>query len=96
VDNPSDPSYGLPLIDKVQRAIEQVQSGPQRQIHSVASDLGLNDSVLRLALHERGILTVGIPETIEPIDVHPSAQDVLDLRSPAGLNWKRTCITCCV
>jgi hypothetical protein len=67
------------LVDKVQRAIERVQSGPQRQIHSVASDLGLNAPVLRQALHERGILTVGIPETLESIDVRTSAQDVLDL-----------------
>src|SRR5712691_5244629 len=48
--NPSDPSYGLPLLDKVQRAIELVQTGPRRQIHSVASDLGLNDPALRQAL----------------------------------------------
>ena len=88
--NPSDASYGLPLVDKVQRAIKRVAIGPQRQIHSVASDLGLNDPVLRQALHERGILTVGIPETIEPIDVHPSAQDVLDLLNQAGLNRHRT------
>jgi hypothetical protein len=88
--NPSDASYGLPLVDKVQRAIERVRSGPQRQIHSVASDLGLNDPVLRQALHERGILTVGIPKTIEPIDLHPSAQDVLDILNQAGLNRERT------
>lgn len=88
--NPSDASYGLPLVDKVQRAIERVHRGPQRQIHSVASDLGLNDPVLRQALHERGILTVGIPETIEPIDLHPSAHDVLDILNRAGLNRERT------
>jgi hypothetical protein len=88
--NPSDSSYGLPLVDKVQRAIERVAIGPQRQIHSVASDLGLNDPVLRQALHERGILTIGIPETIEPLDVNPSAQDILDMLNQAGLNRKRT------
>ena len=43
--NPSDPSYVLPLLDKVQRAIEHIRTGPQRQGHSVAGDLGLNDSV---------------------------------------------------
>lgn len=88
--NPSDASYGLPLLDKVQRAIERVSIGPQRQMHSVASDLGLNDPLLRQALHERGILTVGIPETIEPLNVHPSAQEVLDMLNRAGLNRKRT------
>jgi hypothetical protein len=40
--NPSDPSYVLPLLDKVQRAMARSQTGPKRQIHSVAGDLGLN------------------------------------------------------
>ena len=70
--NPSDPSYVLPLLDKVQQAIERVQTGPRRQIHSVAGDLGVNDAGLRQALHERGILTVGIPKTVEPINANPS------------------------
>jgi hypothetical protein len=88
--NPSDPSYVLPLIEKVQQAIERIRKGPQRQIHSVAGDLGLNDAVLRQALHARGILTVGIPTTVEPIEANPSAQDVLDLLNAAGVNRKRT------
>jgi hypothetical protein len=88
--NPSDPSYVLPLLDQVQEAIRHVQSGPKRQIHSVAGDLGLNDPVLRQALHERGILTVGIPKTIEPPPADPSAQDVLHMLNDAGLNRIRT------
>jgi hypothetical protein len=88
--NPSDPSYGLPLLDKVQSAIDRVQTGPKRQIHSVASDLGLNDSCLRQALHARGILTVGIPKTIEPLTPNPSAQDVRTILAEAGLNRQRT------
>ena len=88
--NPSDPSYGLPLLDKVQSAIDRVQTGPKRQIHSVASDLGLNDSCLRQALHARGILTVGIPKTIEPITPNPSVQDVRTILTEAGLNRQRT------
>ena len=88
--NPSEPSYVLPLLDKVQRAIERSQTGPQRQIHSVAGDLGLNDAVVRQALHARGILTVGIPKTVEPIKTNPSAQDVFDILTEAGLHRKRT------
>lgn len=88
--NPSDPSYVLPLLDKVQRAIEHIQTGPKRQIHSVAGDLGLNDTVLRQALHARGILSVGIPKTVEPIKAQPSAQDVWDILNAAGLHRKRT------
>lgn len=88
--NPSDPSYGLPLLDKVQNAIDRVRIGPKRQIHSVASDLGLNDPCLRQALHERGILTVGIPKTIEPVAPNPSAQDVHTILNEAGLHRRRT------
>jgi hypothetical protein len=88
--NPSDPSYGLPLLDKVQQAIERSQTGPQRQIHAVAGDLGLNDAVVRQALHTRGILTVGIPKTVEPIKTNPSAQDVFNILTEAGLHRKRT------
>jgi hypothetical protein len=88
--NPSDPSYGLPLLDKVQQAIERSQTGPQRQIHAVAGDLGLNDAVVRQALHTRGILTVGIPKTGEPIKTNPSAQDVFNILTEAGLHRKRT------
>lgn len=88
--NPSDASDGLPLIDKVQSAIARVRTGPTRRMHSVASDRGLNDPGLRHALHARGILTVGIPKTIEPIDPNPSAQDVLTILNEAGLNRQRT------
>jgi hypothetical protein len=67
VGNPSDASYVLPLLDNVQNAIERL-TGPQRpSIHSLASDLGVNDPVLRQALHERGMRTIGIPKTTEPI-----------------------------
>ena len=88
--NPSDPSYVLPLIDKVHSAIERVCTGPKRQIHSVAGDLGLLEAGVRQALHARGILTVGIPKTVEPIETHPSAQDILDILNAAGLNRQRT------
>lgn len=88
--NPSDPSYVLPLLDKVQEAIERVETGPQRHIHSVAGDLGLNDAALRHALHARCILSVGIAKTIEPLAPRPSAQEVLDILNEAGLHRKRT------
>ena len=88
--NPSDANYVVPLIDKVQRAIERIQTGLKRQIHSVAGDLGLNEAGVRQALHTRGILTVGIPKTVTPIEANPSAQDVLDILNEAGLNRQRT------
>src|SRR5205809_757444 len=54
--NPCDASDVLPLLDKVQGAIERVRTAPRRQIHSVAGDLGINDAALRQALHQRGML----------------------------------------
>src|SRR3954447_15992440 len=65
--NPSDPSYVLPLLAQVQRALERVKPPHRLRVHSVAGDLGINDETLRQALHAQGILTVGIPKTIEPI-----------------------------
>ena len=88
--NPSDPSYVLPLLDKVQHAIERIQTEPQRHMHSVAGDLGLNDAVVRQALHARGILTVGIPKTVEPIKTNLNAKDVFTILTEAGLHRKRT------
>jgi hypothetical protein len=88
--NPSDPSYVLPLLDKVQRAID-LSTAPHRvQVHSLGGDLGVNDAELRHALHARGILTVGIPTTVEPINPQPSPEEVLDILNGSGLNRIRT------
>ena len=92
--HPSDPSSVRPLIDKVQSAIERVHTGPKRRMHSVAGNLGINAPTLRQALHERGMLTVGIPKTIAPLEVHPSAQDILDILNEAGLHRIRTPLKC--
>jgi hypothetical protein len=88
--NPSDPSYVLPLLDKVQQAITRVTIPQCLRVHSVAGDLGINEETLRQALHARGILTVGIPKTIAPVKAHPSPEEILDLLNEAGLNRQRT------
>jgi hypothetical protein len=88
--NPSDPSYVLPLLDKVQHAIDRVATPKRFQVHSLGGDLGVNDAELRHTLHERGILTVGIPTTVEPINPEPSPEEVLDMLNEAGLNRIRT------
>ena len=90
VGNPSDASYVVPLVDKVQYVLKRVKASPRLAIHSVAGDLGVNDTTVRQVLHERGILTVGIPHTTEPINPHPTPQEVLDLLNGVGLNRKRT------
>jgi hypothetical protein len=90
VGNPSDPSYVLPLLDNVEKAIARLP-GPQRpSIHSLAGDLGVNDPTLRQTLHQRGILSVGIPKTIEPINPQPSPEEILTVLNAAGLNRRRT------
>ena len=90
VGNPSDASYVLPLLDKVQHAITRVSGPKPPAIHSVAGDLGVNDAVLRQALHDREILSIGIPKTAEPINPAPRPAEILDLLNEAGLNRKRT------
>ena len=88
--NPIDSSYVLPLVDKVQHAIARSTAWPKLAIHSVAGDLGVNDPEVRHALHARGILTVGIPKRVEPIQPTPSSEEILDLLNEAGLNRHRT------
>jgi hypothetical protein len=88
--NPSDPTDVLPLLDNVQRAINLMVTRKRVPIHSLGGDLGVNDAVLRHALHQRGILTVGIPTTVEPINPTPSPAEVLDILNTSGLHRKRT------
>jgi len=88
--NPSDPSYVLPMLDKVQEAIDRVRPPRRLAIHSVAGDLGVNDTALRQALHARGILTLGIPQTVEPVSPSPTQEEVRQILNEAGLQRKRT------
>ena len=90
IGNPTDASYVVPLVDKVHYALQRLTAPRKLAIHSVAGDLGVNDPTVRQMLHERGILTVGIPNTVAPITPTPSPQEVLALLNAAGLNRKRT------
>jgi hypothetical protein len=88
--NPNDPSYVLPLLDQVQQAIDLVTSPRRFRVHSLGGDLGVNDPELRHALHKRGILSVGIPMTVAPINPQPSPEEVVDILNTSGLNRIRT------
>lgn len=90
VGNPSDASYVVPLVDKVQHALGRVASPPPLAIHSLAGDLALNDPQVRETLHARGMLTVGIPRTVDPLPPAPSPADVQRLLKEAGLAHTRT------
>jgi hypothetical protein len=90
VGNPSDASYVQPLIAHVQRAIARVVTSPRPTIHSLAGDLAFNDAALRETLQQQGILTVGIPQTVEPLPPSPSPEDVLRLLSEGDLPRART------
>jgi hypothetical protein len=74
----------------VQHAIDLVVSPNRVRAHSLGGDLGLNDAALRQALHARGILTVGIPISVEPINPAPSPEEVLDILNASGFNRIRT------
>lgn len=88
--NPGDGSYVRPLIARTQQVISSVSGRLKVAIHSLAGDLAFHDDVLRQDLHAQGILTVGIPRTIWPINPCPSQQEVLEMLNEAGLNRKRT------
>jgi hypothetical protein len=88
--NPSDVKYVKPLVDKVQHAIARVAMQPTPAIHSLAGDLAFNDVALREALHAQGILTVGIPKTVDPLPSSPTAEDILRILDEAELHRIRT------
>src|SRR5262245_40660139 len=88
--NPSDTSYVLPLVDQVQTACARVTTRSAPRIHSLAGDLAVNDSTLRESLHTRGILTVGIPRTVEPLTPTPSPEAIHEILTAAHLHRKRT------
>ena len=90
VGNPSDASYVEPLVDKVEQAIARVGARPIPAIPSLAGDLALNDAALRDALHARGMLTVGIPKTVEPLPLVPTPEDVTRMLDEADLHGIRT------
>jgi hypothetical protein len=90
VGNPTDVSYVLPLIDHVQTACAKVTTHPAPAIHSLAGDLAVNDATLREQLHLRGILTVGVPRSVEPLASTPSPAAIDELLTTTGLHRKRT------
>lgn len=90
VGNPSDGSYVVPLIDHVQAACRKVTTRPAPAIHSLAGDLAVNDTTLREQLHVRGILTVGIPHSVEPLSPTPSPEALAEMLTTAALPRTRT------
>lgn len=88
--HPSNASSVVPLLDKVEQAMARVETRPAPAIHSLAGDLALNDSALRETLHERGILTVGIPRTVAPLPPAPTAEDIFRSLEEADLHHIRT------
>jgi hypothetical protein len=90
VGNPSDASYVQPLIDKVQQAIARTATYPTPAIRSLAGDLAFNDTSLREALHQQGMLTVGIPHTVDPLPPSPAPEDILRILSEVGMPGTQT------
>jgi hypothetical protein len=74
----------FPLRDKVEQASQRL-TGPKRpSIQSLAGDLGVHAPGLRQARHARGMLSVGIPQTIEPLNPPPSPEEMLAVLTEAG------------
>ena len=90
VGNPPDPSYVVPLVTTGQHAMALVSGRSSLALHSVAGDLALNDATLRETLHGRGILTVGIPHTVEPLTPAPTPEEIRRMLHEAGWHHQRT------
>lgn len=86
--NPDDASYVAPLLRQVDQAITAMDRRPKPTIHSLAGDLAFRGAPLREQLHARGILTVGIPPTTEPVPRTPTPKMVKAAQK--HLPWNRT------
>jgi hypothetical protein len=87
--HPCDARSVGPLGTKVEQAMAQVGTRPTPAIHSLAGDLALHNTARREALHARGILTVGIPRTVDPLPPSPTPEDVLRSLEEADLHHIR-------
>ena len=74
--NPDDASYVPPLIEAVDGAIDALKRPRKPKIQSLAGDLAFRPDSVREPLHARGILTVGIPSTVDPLPRTASTQQV--------------------
>ncbi len=92
IGNPDDASYVMPLVQNVNAAIELLDwKFPKRipRIRSLSGDLGMDDPRVREDLHTEGIVTVGIPRSVEPIPKVPTPEMIkADLQTP-GLTGKQ-------
>ena len=91
--NPDDASYVRPLVQSVDAALALIKrKHPRRKprIRSLSGDLGLNDPNVRADLHQRGITTVGIPQSVEPIPKVPTPQMIEDVQDIPGLKKQST------
>jgi hypothetical protein len=90
VGHPSEVRYVEPLVDHVEQAITRVRTRPTPAIHSLAGDLALNATTLREALPAQGMLTVGIPTTVDPLPPSPTVEEALRILEEADLHGIRT------
>lgn len=98
--NPHDASYMISLIDKVDETIDALDQRRKPKIHSVAGDLAFQIPTLRDQLTDRGILSVGIPETSASVPATPTpemiqaAQEMFDTHQMPGVNQIQVAYAC--
>jgi len=88
VGHPSDASAVGPLVDQVEPAMARVTSRPQLALHAVAGERGGNAPQVHPTLHARGLLPIGMAQTVEPMTPEPTPEAGLALLQEAG--WHRT------
>ena len=98
--NPNDASYMIPLIGKVEGSIAALDQKRKPKIHSVAGDLAFRMPTLRNQLTDRGILSVGIPETTAAMPADPTpemiqaAQQLFNLDKMPSVNQIKVAYAC--
>jgi hypothetical protein len=90
VGHPREARDGEPLVDQVEQASARVRTRPTPAIHALAGAMGLHDVSLREALPARGMLTGGIPNTVDPLPSSPTPEDGLQILDEADWHHLRT------
>ena len=90
VGKPRDARSVAPWGDKVEQAMARVGTRPPPAIHALAGDLARTAATWREALPAPGMLTGGLPRTVDPLPLSPTPEDVLRPLEEADLHHIRT------
>jgi hypothetical protein len=89
VGNPRAASAVQPVVDDVAQAITRGRTRHPPALHALAGALARTDAAWREAVPVRGMLTVGLPNTIAPLAPSPTPEEVARMLDEADVHGRR-------